>query len=234
MSTYESPFHFLCLVGSIHSNSARSFLVTKLALSKAQDAAQEKSDWKVKRVGPRRMSNKVKVPDLPNSDRIIEDQLPPQVPIEIEIKNLKTDSILRDIEIKVTNIAKKPIYFLALAIVLPDNLSPDGYPIAFPLRFGRPELTKFETPLDPADKPLLPGESSVLKIPENNLMGFERLVGKGRVAQSEVKKLYVMFRHLNFGDKTGFSGDGLPVPYIRKTRFAEARQPQSKWFSGLG
>jgi hypothetical protein len=194
--------------------------ITKFVSSMAQEAPQEKPNWKVKRVGPKHMGSKAKDHDSLDSDRIIEDQIPPGVPIEVEIRNLKTDSLLRDIEIKVTNTAKKPIYFLELGIVLPDNLSPDGYPINFPLRYGRPELIKFENPLGPTDTPFLPGEHFVLKIPQNNLVAFERLVAKGRINQVEVKRVYLMFRHLNFGDKTGFSGDGSSVPYIRKARSA--------------
>jgi hypothetical protein len=193
--------------------------VTTFVSTMAQEASREKSDWKVRRVGPKRMGIKAREPDSLDSDRIIEDQLPPRVPIEVEIRNLKTDSLLRDIEIKVTNRAEKPIYFLELGIVLPDNLSPDGYPIGFPLRYGRSELIKFENPLEANDIPLLPGESLVFKIPENNLEGFERLVAKGKIIQGEVKKVYLMFRHLNFGDKTGFStSGGLPVPNIPKER----------------
>lgn len=188
------PFGLLCIT---------RFVSTK---------AQEKSNWKVKRVGPRRLGSKAKDPEFLDSDRIIEDQIPQGLPIEIEISNLKTDSLLRDIEITVTNAAKKPIYFLELGIVLPNNLSPDGYPTGFPLRYGRPELIKFENPLEPNDTPILPGERFVLKIPENNLVAFERLIAKGKIIQGEVKRVYLMFRQLNFGDKTGFSGDGSRYP----------------------
>ncbi len=188
--------------------------VTKFVSSMAQEAPQEKRNWKVKKVGPRRMGIKAKEPDSTNeSDKIIEDQIPPRVPIDVEIKNLKGDSFLRDVEIKVTNTAKKPIYFLELSIVLPDNLSPAGYPIGFPLRYGRPELIKFENPLEPDDVPLLPGDSFMFKIPERNLEGFERLVAKGKITQAEVKRVYLVFVQLNFGDKTGFSTtSGSPEP----------------------
>src|SRR6266550_8667255 len=180
--------------------------------------AQEKSNWKVKRVGSRHVGSKSKDPDFLDSDKIIEDQIPQGVPIKIEISNLKTDSFLRDIEIKVTNTAKKPIYFLELGIVLPHNLSPEGYPTNFPLRYGRPELIKFENSLEPNDTPILPGESFVFKIAENNLLAFEGFVAEGKITQTEIKRVYLMFRHLNFGDKTGFSGDGSAVPYVRKER----------------
>ena len=194
--------------------------LTKFVSSRAQEASPEEGTWKVMKVGPKRMNGKAREPDYLESDKIIEDQIPPGVPIDVEIKNLKTNSLLRDIEVKVTNTAKKPIYYLELGIVLPDNLSPDGYPIDFPLQYGRAELIKFESPLEVGDIPIQPGESITLKIIGNNLVAFERLVAKGRIAQAEVKRVYLMFRHLNFGDRTGFSGDGSPVPYIRKDRTA--------------
>jgi hypothetical protein len=186
-------------------------VVSRTVQSSSQDN-KEAVVWKVKKTGPKRMGSQAKAPDSLDNERIIEDQIPPGVPIEVEIKNIKTVSLLRDIEIKVTNTAKKPIYFIELGIVLPDNLSPDGYPHAFPLRYGRPELIKFENPLEPNDMPLQPGESCVLKIPENNRAGFEGLVAKGKITQSEIKTVYLMFRDLNFGDKTGFSGGGSPIP----------------------
>lgn len=185
------------------------FSFTKFVASTAQEASQEEKTWKVKKVGPKRMGTKANQPDYPDSDRIIEDLIPPRVPISIEIKNLKTTSILRDIEIKVTNTGDKPIYFLELGIVLPDNLSPAGYPIGFPLRYGREELIKLETPLEASDTPILPKESFVLKIPEKYLAGFQSLVTKKKIPDTEIKKVYLMFHHLNFGDKTGFSGDGI-------------------------
>jgi hypothetical protein len=123
-------------------------------------------------------------------------------------------------EIKVTNTARKPIYFLELGIVLPDNLSPAGYPIGFPLRYGRDKLIKLTNPSEPGDIPLLPRASVILKIPERNLAGFEGLVAEGKITQAEVKRVCLMFRNLNFGDTTGFSSDGSAIPNIRRERSA--------------
>jgi hypothetical protein len=194
-----------------------------------QVAHPEIKTWKIKKVGPKHVGIKTHEPDPTNDpDGIIEDLIPQQVPITVEFKSLKTNSLLRDIEIKVTNTAKKPIYFLELGIVLPDNLSPEGFPIGFPLRYGRPELIKLENVLD-NDVPLLPGASVDLRIPVQNLVGFESLVSQGRIIQPEVKKVYLMFRGLTFGDKTGFSSDGSTVPSAPKLRSAndcyERRDP---------
>lgn len=186
--------------------------VTKFVSTNAQDSNREGNAWKVKRVGPRSMRNNGKKSEYLDSERVIEDQIPPRVPIVVEVRNLKTNSLLRDIEVKVTNASDKRIYYLALAIVLPDNLSEAGYPLGFPFTFGRPDLIKFETPLEPNDQPLSKGESTILKIEEKYLLAFDNRKAKPATAQEEVRKAYLMFRGLNYGDGTGYSEDGFPVP----------------------
>jgi hypothetical protein len=168
------------------------------------------------------MGIQAKEPDSLDSERILEDQLPPRLPIKVELKNLKTNSLLRDLEIKVTNEAKKPIYYLELGIVLPDVLSSAGGTLGFPLRYGRTALIKFDSPLQPDDVPLQPGESFVFKIAETNRKAFDQLASKGQnPSQGELKKAYLMFHSLNFGDKTGFgTTGGSPVPRTAKERSA--------------
>jgi hypothetical protein len=189
--------------------------VRRLSLERSKVVMQSPPTykWKIERVGPKRMSNKAREePDPRHADWTIEDRMPMHLPITVEVVDLNMTSLLRDVEVKVTNNANKPDYFLELAIVLPENLSPDGYPIDFPLPYGREALIRFDTPTEPSDQPLLPGDSAVLRIPQRYLSGFEKLVAKGRIERPEVRKAYLMFRRLNFGDQTGFSGDGSPVP----------------------
>lgn len=197
------------------------FGVTKIAMSVAK-YPQEPSEWRVKKVGPKRMGIKAIEPDYPDSDRILEDQIPSHLPIKVELKNLKTNSLLRDMEIKVTNEAKKPIYYLELGIVLPDVLSSAGGTLGFPLRYGRTALIKFDTPLQADDVPLQPGESFIFKVAKENLDAFDIQAAKGkRASQSELKRAYLMFHNLNFGDKTGFSmTNGSPEPSLPKERSA--------------
>jgi hypothetical protein len=186
----------------------------KFSSSLAQEVLQDRKTWKVVKVGPKRMGLKTMAPNELGAESVIEDQIPPGVTITVEILDLKIASLLRDVEIKVTNNATKPIYFCELGIVLPEVLSEAGYPISFPLLYGRLELIKLEAPRDD-DVPLPPGESAVLKILSKNLTGFEKLAKKGKVSQVEIKRVYLTFRGLTFGDKTGFSSDGTAVPYIR-------------------
>jgi len=194
--------------------------LTKFISSNAQETTQEKK-WKIEQVGPKRRSNKAREePDPRHADWTIEDRMPMHLPIKVEIVDLDMTSLLSDVQVKVTNNANKPIYFLELAIVLPENLSPDGYPIDFPLQYGREALIRFETPTEPGDEPLHPGDSAVLRIPQKYLSGFQKYVAKGKIEHAEVRKAYLMFRRLNFGDQTGIFGDGSPFPPTQRDRSA--------------
>src|SRR6185295_7496934 len=127
-----------------------------------------------------------------------------------------------DLEVTVTNEAKKPIYLLLFSIVLPDVLSSAGGTLGFPLRYGRLELVKFDAPLQSGDVPLQPGETFVFKIAKENLDPFDRRAAKGLgVSQRELKRVYLIFHNLKFGDGTGFSmTNGSPEPNPAKQRSA--------------
>jgi hypothetical protein len=190
----------------------------KIGVGLARTTGQEKTasspPWKVKKVATRRLGVKSRPPNLPASpERVIEDQVPAHLPLKIEINNLQVEPLLRNLEIKVTNISEKAIYFLELDLVLPDVLSPSGHPISFPLRYGRTRLIDFQEPLRSEDVPIQPGESFSFKIPAKNLGAFERLAARMNLPQSAIKTVYLLFQQINFGDKTGFStSGGLPVP----------------------
>lgn len=164
--------------------------------------------WKVKKTFVRRLGVKPK-DSIGPTERIIEDQIPPHLPIKIEFENLDTEPLLSNLEIKVTNTSKKPIYYLRLGIILPDVLSSTGDQIAFSLRYGR--IIDFEEAVRPEDVPILPGESYVFKTPEPYL-------SKLKPRHSEIRRVFLFFQMINFGDKTGFWGtDGSPIPNVRKT-----------------
>lgn len=191
-----------------------------MVLSRAQTNGQQSPalpPWQVRNVGPRNLSVESKKPALPASaERVIENQLPRHLPIKVELKNLDKEPLLRNLEVKVTNTSNKPIYFLRLAIALPDVLSPDDSPIGFPLRYGRAELVHFGEPLRPEDTPIQPGESYVFKIPESDMEAFESGAASANLAHSEIRRVYLFFGQINFGDGTGFGGTGGKPKNIRK------------------
>lgn len=200
----------LGLVGSI-----------KIVSSTAQTPQQNNSEsttWKVIKTGPRNL--KVKPTDTDPqllSVRVIEDQIPSHLPIKVELQNLDTEKLLDKITVKVTNTSKKPIYYLDFQILLPDVLSARGNPLGFPLRYGRIDLIEIGTPIRPDDVPLQPGEVHVLKISEKDLEGFKQHAANMSLTQSEIKKVYLFFYSLNFGDGTGFSSTNGEFIDIKKS-----------------
>jgi hypothetical protein len=179
--------------------------------SLAQNAPQKEinePDWKVEKVGAQRQGKK----PSPNSslilERVIEDQIPSHIPLNVELLNLKKEDFLRKLEIKITNTSNKPIYYLRLSLLLPDVLSPNGNPISFPIKYGRTDLMSFQEPIRLSDVPILPRQSFVFKIREENLGPFERYATRKNFPLSEIKRAYLIFHLLNFGDKTGYTNTG--------------------------
>jgi hypothetical protein len=205
-----------------------------IVLGTAQTTAQQNNalpPWQVRVVGPRR--RELKKPVLPASaERVIENQLPRHVPIKVELKNLDKEPLLRNLEVKVTNVSNKPIYFLRLMIELPDVLAPDGDPIGFPLRYGRMELVHFGEPLRAEDTPIRQGESYVFKISESEMEAFEGHAASVNLTHSEIRRVYLLFGELNFGDGTGFADTGgAPRPNSRRGRHQAAL---AGWGGGIG
>lgn len=189
-------------------------IVSSMAQTSKQtvDTAQP---WRVIKTGPRNLKVKPKETD-PNliSARVIEDQIPAHLPLKVELQNLDAEKLLDHITLKVTNLSKKPIYFLDLEIILPDVLSPQGDPMGFPLRYGRLDLLQFDKPLRSEDVPIQPGESYIFKIDSRSLAGFKQYSNRISLTQSEIKRVYIFFYLLNFGDGTGFStpsGDTIDI-----------------------
>jgi hypothetical protein len=164
------------------------------------------------------------VPLSPLQERVLQDQIPRHLPLKVKVKNLEkvkdlqNEEWLRDFEIEITNTSSKPIYFLSLAIYLPDVKSSAGYPIVFPLRYGRMDLIDFNEPLQPGDVPIQPEGIRVLKITASDLRGWEVFATESNLLRSAPKKMRLIFQSLNFGDKTGFSTTGgIAIQTLLKT-----------------
>ena len=192
-------------------------------LSKAQSAPQETKElppWEVKVVGAQHPTKRAALVDLnAMTGRVFENQLPFHLPIKVELSNYDKEPLLRNLEVKVTNTGTKPIYFLELDILLPKTISPAGGPLGFDLVYGRMEFIDLTEKAQPDDVPLRPGESCVLKAPENQVRGFENIEGARNYFHSDIKLVYLVFTHLSFGDGTGFAGiQGTPLPNVRSNK----------------
>src|SRR4051812_46130380 len=73
-------------------------------------------------------------------ERELEDKIPKHLPIKVKIKkekekafkDLKNEKWMRELEVEVTNIGDKPIYFLYFVVTLDDITAPNGTNMAFP------------------------------------------------------------------------------------------------------
>jgi hypothetical protein len=159
---------------------------------------------------------------IPNKDeREFKSTIPEHVPIKVKVKNeqsfkrMDNEKWARELEIEVRNTGTKPIYYLSMSILMPEMTDAYNRPLTFQVRYGRKELRHLDTPLQPEDVPIRPGESATLKISENQAAGFEVKRQKERVSNPRKVEFWLII--MNLGDGTGFSGkEGSPEIYAVK------------------
>lgn len=151
--------------------------------------------------------------------RTFENKIPTHVPLKVKIKKEKEDKALdagnkdwfRDIEIEVTNTSDKPIYFLALDVVMPDVLTDSGVMMTFPIRYGRTDFYDHNAKPGRDDIPIEPKATHTFSFEEDNKVGYAAWRGKNK--KNDPEKLEVWFSHLSFGDGTGFTSlSAVPFP----------------------
>jgi hypothetical protein len=157
-------------------------------------------------------------------EREIEDKIPKHLPIKVKIKkpeklkDSKNEDWFNDLEVEITNTGSKPIYFVEIALFLPDVEAANGFNSAYKLEYGRIALAAFEEPVRPDDVPIQPGDSVTIKGHLNEIKDWKHFRAKRKLINP--KKLEIKFQEINHGDGTGFVGfDGTPIP-IRKERSA--------------
>jgi hypothetical protein len=147
-------------------------------------------------------------------ERVWEDRIPKHLPIKVKVKNHNNEKWYEDVEVEVKNTGDKPIYYLLLVLAFDDVTMESGIGIGFPLRYGRPELSRIENGVTPEDVPIQPGETYVFKSHEGLAKGWEGFRAKHNMRHP--KKIGIRFEILNFGNNTGFvTRSGLPVPKPR-------------------
>jgi hypothetical protein len=171
-----------------------------------------------------------------NEEREMEDKIPKHLPIKVKIKkekekafkDLKNEKWVRDFQLEITNTGDKPIYFLSLALDLPEITAPDGVGIAFSIHYGRGQLIDIETKAGPDDIPIKPGETYVFSFPDSKQLDWEGF--RRRENKLNPKKLILYFQALSFGDGTGFwRNDGMAVPHAPDAKSSLERcEPEPK------
>jgi hypothetical protein len=170
-----------------------------------------------------------------SEERELEDKVPKHLPIRVKIKkekekefkDLKNEKWMRDLEVEVTNIGDKPIYFLDFHVSMPDIQAPNGTNMAFRLRYGNYELGNFDNRAGPDDIPIKPGETCILKAYDSNVRGWDLF--RRNHNKPQPKKLILRFQVLSFGDGTGFESTvGLPIPEPPKAKSGLSRCEQEQ------
>lgn len=155
-----------------------------------------------------RQENKIKG----KNDSYIYKFVPSHLPIEVEVKNFDKEDWMKELEIKVTNMGDKPIYFLGFVLRFPDVKAKNNVPVVMYLRYGRGELIDPENKATSEDVPIKKGESCVIKISESQISGWN-VNRAASVSSHQMRSIYLRFQMLNFGDGTGYYGiDGFQYP----------------------
>jgi hypothetical protein len=180
------------------------------------------------------LASAVRSPSVAQStqQREMESTVPKNVPIKLKLKAEKEAKFkdrsnpewLGDFELEVTNTSNKPIFHLALELVLPDTRSDNNNPIGFTLRYGRIDFIDFNTRPIASDVPIQPGDTHAFTIDEDLQRGWQEYKASRNVL--DPAKVQIWFVRLSFGDGSGFDVGGEPYPYKRSelaTRGAAAR-----------
>jgi hypothetical protein len=121
------------------------------------------------------------------------------------IRNHKKKTWLRDMEIEVTNVANKPVYYILIGMEFPD-IKPGGVPIGENLIFGNHKLISFGERPQPDDPFLKPGENYVFKLSEDRWKVMEEYLSY-QPSESALK-IDLEIEEIRFDDGSGFfNGD---------------------------
>jgi hypothetical protein len=129
----------------------------------------------------------------------------------VEVKNLQNDSFISDMEIHIKNVSDKPIYYIRLGVNLPGVKEySGGKDFGIFIRYGRPELIDFKQKPTDDDRPIMPGEMYVFKVPEALSSGFESYARNRKMPMSATLTVRFRIDTVSFGDGSGFINGGVP------------------------
>ncbi len=142
---------------------------------------------------------------------IIRHKLPKFVPLKIELTGLDSADVLRDFEVKITNIGEKPIYSLRYSLQTVD-VKISGVPLGLlSFEYGRHELSgganeSEENNVKPTDVPINPNESVTFKLDKDTIKVHKINIETGFIQKPKIYEL--VFIDLTYADRTGFTKRG--------------------------
>ncbi|HEX8148736.1 MAG TPA: hypothetical protein VF591_16255 [Pyrinomonadaceae bacterium] len=143
-------------------------------------------------------------------------EIPERLPIKVKLKSEKSfkDSKnkrwLRELEVEVKNTGTKPIYYVALHLGLPD-VYVGGPLLTIGMQYGRKELFFPETPVEPGDVPIMPGETITMRPGAQSTKAFEYHRDELK-DQTDPKRVECVVTAITFGDGTGLWGRNGTLP----------------------
>ncbi|HEX9927054.1 MAG TPA: hypothetical protein VGB02_00795 [Pyrinomonadaceae bacterium] len=151
-------------------------------------------------------------------------ELPKHLPLKIEIENADKEDLLRELRLKVTNESNKPIYYLDFFLEVADVEKTSGLNFIEYFWFGDREFRRGKFASE-KDIPLKKGESAILKVPEDRVKGFNRMLE--RYSFTKPRRFILQFSHLSYGDGTGYHMLNA-VPYPEKDSENKPRKPDNE------
>lgn len=157
-----------------------------------------------KRQEQEQAQKKVECEDAEEEERVIEvlNDNHPAVKISA-IRNYRKKTWLHCLEIEVTNISNKPIYYLNLGLSFPEMRRGDA-PIGDYFRFGSFNGGLFAHQPKPEDPSIKPGEKYVFRFQKDRIEVYEQMAKYGDFDHSVTKRLELEIELISFGDGTGF------------------------------
>jgi hypothetical protein len=163
------------------------------------------------------------------NEREFEVKIPEHLPIKVKLKSeksfkdLENKKWLREFEVEVKNTGSKPIYYVALYLGLPD-VYVGGPLLSIGMQYGRRDLFFPETPVEPGDVPIMPGESVTIRPGAQSIKGFEYHRDEMK-EWNDPKRVECVVSAIRFGDGTGHWGPyGKPNPPKRISSNAPAQK----------
>ena len=137
-----------------------------------------------------------------------------KLPIEIlAVRNLrKREHWLRDLELEIKDVSRKPIYGVYFLLVLMDDKGPTGLPVGLNLEYGRSELRHPKRHASAGDKAFGPGETVIIKADKRVWEGYEIRLATENVPEQATYNARMIIVGVSFGDGTGFINGGAPYP----------------------
>lgn len=144
------------------------------------------------------------------------------VPLEVKVRNLQSETWLKDLEIEVKNVGTKPIYSILGYLIFPDDKRAER--IGVRLIYGNSKNIRLDRYAEADDPHIDPDDIYVFKIDDDFREAFER---QAKEVPEAYKKFELWFEIISFGDGTGLVNGGAR-DHRKKASISSSSEEQQK------